>query len=68
MSFLAHELGIAGEDPTAMLPRTDGIVVEPAPHRLVADRCDDTGALRFAHDVGGAQARRPVGVRGAKTD
>jgi hypothetical protein len=55
---LAQELGIAGEDPTVVLPRTDGVVVEPAPHRLVADRGDDARALRFAHDVGGAQARQ----------
>src|SRR6516162_4070057 len=55
---LAHELGIAGKDPTAVLPRTDRVVMEPAPHRLVADGVDDARALGFAHDVGGAQARQ----------
>src|SRR5215469_4047225 len=55
---LAHELGIAGKDPTAVLPRTDRVVVEPAPHRLVADGGDDARALGFAHDIGGAQARQ----------
>jgi hypothetical protein len=37
---LARELGIAGKDPAAMLPRADGIVVQPAPHRLATDRGD----------------------------
>ena len=55
---LAHTRGIAGEDPAAVLPRTDGVVVQPAPHCLVADGGDDARALGFAHDVRGAQARQ----------
>ena len=40
-----------------VLPGTDGILMDPPPHRLVADGGDDATALRLAYDVGRAQAR-----------
>ena len=49
------KIGIAREDPGAMLPGPDGILVEPTPHGLVANRGDNATALRLAYDVGGAQ-------------
>jgi hypothetical protein len=52
---LGSEVGISREDPGAVLPGADGVFIEPAPHRLVADRGHDAGALRLANDVGGAQ-------------
>ncbi len=53
---LHGEIGIARDNPRAVLPRPDGVCVEPPPHRLGADRSDHATALRLAHDVGGAQA------------
>ena len=53
---LDREGGIARKDPGAVLPRADGVFVEPAPHRGVAEGGDEAGALGFAHDVGGTQA------------
>jgi hypothetical protein len=52
---LGSEVGISREDPGAVLPGADGVFIEPAPHRLVADRGHDAGALRLANDVGRAQ-------------
>jgi class 3 adenylate cyclase len=52
---LDGEVRIAREDPGAVLPRANGIFVEPAPHRLVADRGHNAAALRLANDVGRAQ-------------
>lgn len=52
---LHGKLRVAREDPGAMLPWPDGILVEPTPHRLVADRGDKAAALSLAHDIGRAQ-------------
>ncbi len=38
---LRGEVGVAGEDPTSMLPRTNGVLVEPAPDRLCPDGGDN---------------------------
>ena len=38
------EIGITRKDPASMLPRTQGIAIEPAPQRSSADLCDE--ALR----------------------
>lgn len=43
---LLPEVGVAGENPAAMLPRTDGILVKPPPDGRVADSGDET---RTAH-------------------
>lgn len=60
---LHGKLGIAGADPRAVLPRPDGILVQPPPHGLLADSGDNATALRLAHDVGGAQARERQAAR-----
>jgi len=36
-SGLGSEVRIAREYPSALVPGTDGVLTEPAPHRLVAD-------------------------------
>jgi hypothetical protein len=53
---LPRKIGIAGEDPGAVLPRSDRVVVQPPPHGLVADGGDDATLLRLAHDVRGTEA------------
>ena len=55
-SGLGGEVGITREDPRAVSPGADRVVVEPAPHGLVADRGDDPAALGFAHNVRRTQA------------
>src|SRR5712692_4232704 len=55
---LGGEVRIAREDPSAVLPGANGVFVEPAPHRLVADRGSDTAAANLAGDVGSAQPRK----------
>ena len=55
---LDPEVRVAREDPTAMLPRTDGVLVQPAPNGLVADAGDDTGAANFARHIRDAHARQ----------
>lgn len=53
---LGRKLRIAREDPCAVPPGADGVFMEPPPHCLVADGCDDARALCLAHDVCRAQA------------
>ena len=55
---LDPEVRVAREDPTAMLPRTDGVLVQPAPNGLAADAGDDTGAANFARHIRDAHARQ----------
>jgi hypothetical protein len=55
-SRFGRELGVAGEDPGAALPRTDGVFMKPASHRFIADGGGDPAASDVADDVGGAQA------------
>lgn len=45
---LAGEVRIAREDPGAMLPGSNRSLVQPAPHRSVADARDDAAVLRLA--------------------
>lgn len=63
---LRGEVQIAGKYPAAMLPGADGVFVEPPPHRLVTDGCDDGAALRLAHDVCGAQPSEGQTQRGGQ--
>jgi hypothetical protein len=40
---LLCEVRVSGKDPTTVLPRTDGVLVEPAPYRGVAEGgCQDS--------------------------
>jgi len=51
-----RELGVAGKNPGAVLPRTDGVFMKPAPHRFIADGGGDPATLDVADDIRGAQA------------
>src|SRR6266478_3208363 len=59
------EIRIARKDPGAVLPGPNGVFVQPAPYRCVADARNDAAVLRFAHDVGATETRqrRPAGGR-----
>ena len=54
---LDREVRIAREDPTAMLPRADGIVTQPPPHGGVTDLRHEPTALGLPRDISRAQAR-----------
>jgi hypothetical protein len=53
---LLRKAGIAGEDPSAVLPGPDGVFMKPAPHGFITDRGDEAGVLDVADDIRGAQA------------
>ena len=55
-SGLGGEARITRKDPAAVLPRADGVLIEPTPHRLITEGSNDTAALCLANDVCGAQA------------
>ena len=55
---LEREIRIAREDPGAVLPGSNGVLVQPAPHRRVAEARNDAALLRFAHDIGATEARQ----------
>ena len=57
-SGLNLEVGIAREDPAAVLPGADRVLVQPAPHRAVADACDQARALDISRHIGHAQPRQ----------
>jgi hypothetical protein len=53
-----RKVGIARKDPTAVLPRTNGILVEPAPDGALTDAGHQTGATHVMGDLGYAQSRQ----------
>jgi hypothetical protein len=55
---LGLELRIAGKDPAAVLPRADRILVQPAPHRTLANARHHARALGVACDIGHAEPRQ----------
>lgn len=55
-SRLLGELGVAREYPGAVMPRADGVLVNPAPHGFIADGGNDTTLLGIADDIRRAQA------------
>jgi hypothetical protein len=57
---LGLELGIAREDPAAMLPGSDGVFVQPAPHGAIADARDQPTLFDFSPHVGHAQFVTPA--------
>src|SRR5713101_263017 len=63
---LHTEVRVARKDPAPMLPGADGILTEPAPHRLVADGGDQPAAFDLAGDVGATQARQWQTARGGQ--
>ena len=62
---LEGEVGVAGGDPAAVLPRADGVLVEPAPDGGVADRGGDAvGAGRAAEVADAPAGQGAVVIRG----
>jgi hypothetical protein len=55
---LELKLGVAREDPGAVLPWADRIFVQPAPYGAAADARHDAASLGFAHDISAAEARQ----------
>lgn len=55
---LVGENRIAGEDPGAVLPWTNGVGTQPTPERCPADLDDDSLRLYFLADVGQGEARQ----------
>ncbi len=55
-----------GEDPRAVLPRADGILVEPPPHGRAAQGGDRAAALGFAHDIRVARVGQRQAARGGQ--
>jgi len=56
------KLWVAREDPAAVLPRPDGVFIEPAPNSAVADAGHQTGGPCLASNVRRAEAgkRQPM--------
>ena len=52
---LGLEVRIARKDPAAVLPRANGVLVQPTPYRAVADAGHQARALRVSSDVGHAE-------------
>lgn len=50
---LDGEVGVAGEDPRALLPRLDRILREPAPDRDPGDLLADPASDNLARELGG---------------
>ena len=63
---LGGEIWVTREYPAAMLPRADGVFVEPPPDCLVADGGHDAAALGLAHNVCSAQAGERKTQRGGQ--
>jgi len=61
---LECEIRIAREDPGAVLPGPNGVLVQPAPHGGVTDARNDAALLRFAHDIGTTETRQRQPTRG----
>jgi hypothetical protein len=67
-SGLGGKVGDAGENPAAVGPRTNGIFVQPAPHRAVADRRDQTRLPSLTGHVGPTESgERKMRVGGQLT-
>ena len=54
---LESEIRIPGKDPTAVLPRTQGIGTQPTPECRTADLSDDTLSHHLLADIGQGQPR-----------
>ncbi len=52
------KIGVAREDPGSMLPRTDGVLVQPTPNGAAANLSDQARARDVLSQVGGAPARQ----------
>jgi len=63
---LGGKVRVTGEDPTAVIPGPDGVMMQPAPQRAAADRGDQTALLNLLHQVAGTPARKRSTVLGRK--
>ena len=52
------KLRVSGENPGTMLPRFDSILIQPSPHRTIADRSHNTGLASVSGNVCGTPARK----------
>ena len=57
------ELGVAGEEPGAMLPGTNRVLGEPAPNHAATDGTNQAGFLRVSRDLRPAPPREGHAVR-----
>ena len=51
---LGSEVWVAGEYPTAVIPRSNGVLMQPAPQGAAADRGNQTAVLDLLNQVAGA--------------
>ena len=56
-SRLGGEIWVAGKDPTAVLPRTKGIRIQPAPQGSAADLSHQALRHHFLLDIGDGESR-----------
>jgi hypothetical protein len=57
---------VARENPSSVLPGTNGILVQPSPDRAATDLCDQAGARGVLGQVGGAPPRERKAVGGGQ--
>lgn len=57
---------VARENPSSVLPGTNGILVQPSPDRAAADLCDQAGARDVLGQVGGAPPRERKALGGGQ--
>ena len=63
---LAGKVRVTGEDPTAVIPGPNGVMMQPAPQRAAADRGDQTALLNLLHQVAGTPAGERSTVLGGQ--
>jgi hypothetical protein len=54
---LGREIWVAGKDPTAVLPRTKGIRIQPAPRGSVANLSHQVSRHHLLLEIGGGESR-----------
>lgn len=57
-SGFSGKIWISGENPTPMLPRLDGVLMQPAPHCATANRSNETRLPDMIHNIFNAPARK----------
>jgi hypothetical protein len=61
-SGFSSKIWISGENPTPMLPRLDGVLMQPAPHCITADRSNETRLPNMTHNIFNAPARKGYSI------
>ena len=61
---LGGEVGVTGEDPTAVVPGPNSVFMQPTPQRAAADRGHQTTLLDLLHQIPVAPARQRPTVLG----